>query len=397
MGVVRSGMMLGCRLVWRDGMIGRMNLCRQLSLSAASMDKDMTATFKVTEFRGVGMDIPSNEVTATKGQLLEYMRDMLRMRKMENAAGSLYMQQFIRGFCHLYDGQEAVVVGADAAMTNEDAVITSYRNHCHQLSRGSDMGSILAELTGRRTGCQKGKGGSMHMFVRRSNYFGGQGIVGAQCPVGAGLAFAQQYKNTGRVAVTSFGDGAANQGQLAEAINMAAIWNLPCVFLCENNRYGMGTSTDRASGSGKDFYQRGVFIPGLKIDGMDVLAVRQGMEHAVKHARENGPVYVEVDTYRYHGHSMSDPGTTYRDRGEIQEVRSKRDPIHLVKSRILDNEWASDVDLKQMEKETKSETDRAVEFAKTSPEPTPLSLWEDVYVDDVPIRGTTPFNGSRSS
>mmetsp|Transcript_7599 Transcript_7599/g.13770 ORF Transcript_7599/g.13770 Transcript_7599/m.13770 type:complete len:397 (-) Transcript_7599:1040-2230(-) len=350
-------------------------------------------TFEFKPLLGYMIDPPEAVTTATEAVLKSYFREMLRMRRMEIAADVLYKGQFIRGFCHLYDGQEAVQVGLEAALTHDDCLITSYRNHCQHLSRHGSIKKVLAELTGRKAGCTEGKGGSMHMYDSEKNFYGGQGIVGAQTPLGAGLAFALKYKNKPNVAITMFGDGAANQGQLAESINMASVWKLPCIFLCENNRYGMGTSTLRASGSGADFYERGSFIPGLKIDGMDVLAVREGMKFAKKYAIENGPMYVEVDTYRYHGHSMSDPGVSYRSRDEISSIRGSRDPVDRVKARIIDAGWATADELKAVEKEVKKEVDEAVKFSKEAPYPEPEDTFKDVYTTPIQVRGTTSFNG----
>eukprot|EP00183_Erythrolobus_madagascarensis_P000027 CAMPEP_0185847826 /NCGR_PEP_ID=MMETSP1354-20130828/2942_1 /TAXON_ID=708628 /ORGANISM="Erythrolobus madagascarensis, Strain CCMP3276" /LENGTH=405 /DNA_ID=CAMNT_0028548157 /DNA_START=192 /DNA_END=1409 /DNA_ORIENTATION=+ len=358
---------------------------------------DKAASFEFRTILGYRCEPPKGPTTASEAQLKAYFRLMLTMRRMEIASDVLYKAQFIRGFCHLYDGQEAVQVGLEAALNYEDCIITSYRNHCQQLARGSTVKEVLAELTGRAAGCTQGKGGSMHMYKSEHRYYGGQGIVGAQTPLGAGLAFALKYRGVPNVAVTMFGDGAANQGQLAEAINMASLWKLPCIFLCENNRYGMGTSTARASGSGDDFYQRGSFIPGIKIDGMDVLAVREGMKFAKQVALEHGPIYVEVDTYRYHGHSMSDPGVSYRSRTEISDIRGSRDPIDRVKGSIIEQGWATVEEMKALEKEVKKEVDHAVQFAKSSPEPEPKETFTHVFTEPINIRGTNSFNGYTAS
>ncbi|KAA8491732.1 Pyruvate dehydrogenase E1 component subunit alpha-1, mitochondrial [Porphyridium purpureum] len=365
-----------------------------MRLDGAAQGGDVPSSkFTFTPHQGYMMDVPAPECEANKEDLLQYFTMMLRMRRMEISADVLYKGQAIRGFCHLYDGQEAVVVGMDAALTYQDLLITSYRNHCQALSRGGTVHSVLAELTGRTTGMQKGRGGSMHMYATENGYFGGQGIVGAQTPLGAGLAFALKYYEKPNIAVTMFGDGAANQGQLAEAINMASLWKLPCIFLCENNKYGMGTSTSRASGSGADFYKRGSFIPGMKVDGMDVLAVREGMAYAKKFVLEHGPLYMEMDTYRYHGHSMSDPGITYRSRDEISDIRKSRDPIDRVKSRMIDEGWMGVEEVKALEKKIKKEVDEAVKLAKTDPEPEVKDMYTNVYVEKAPIRGTNAYNG----
>jgi pyruvate dehydrogenase E1 component alpha subunit len=237
---------------------------------------------------------------------------------------------------------------------------------------------VLSELTGRYNGCSKGKGGSMHLYNKKNNYYGGNGIVGAQVPLGAGLAFAQKYNNTGKVAITMFGDGAANQGQIYEAINMSALWKLPTIFVCENNRYGMGTSSLRGSAQ-SSFYTRGDYIPGIKIDGMDVLAVREGMKFAADIAREQGPIYVEMDTYRYKGHSISDQGLGYRSVDEINVVKTSRDPIDRVKVRLVENGWATLAELKAEEKKIRKEIDAAVKVAETSAQPPESELYADVY------------------
>lgn len=328
--------------------------------------------------------------------MFDYFRMMYRMRRMEMESDALYTRQLVRGFCHLYNGQEAVAVGTEAAVSFDDCLITSYRNHCQQLARGSSVASILSELTGRYTGCSKGKGGSMHLYMRENNYFGGNGIVGAQGPLGAGLAFAQKYNQTGKVSITMFGDGAANQGQIFEAINMAALWKLPVLFVCENNHFGMGTSTIRSSYS-KDFYKRGDYIPGIRIDGMDVLSVREGMKFAVSYARENGPIYVEMDTYRYKGHSISDQGLGYRSIDEINLVKSSRDPIDRVKARLVENGWATMQELKAEEKKIRKEVDAATETAETSQFPPDSELFADIYQDEVGyVRGTLISNGNDS-
>jgi len=362
--------------------------------SSRSMATAASATFEFKAFKGYRLDkIPENKTVATADELKAMFRQMLTMRKMEIAADILYKATQIRGFCHLYDGQEAVLIGIEAACTKEDPIITSYRQHCHVLSRGSTVLGVLAELTGRASGVQAGKGGSMHMYQSKNQYYGGQGIVGAQTPLGAGFAFALKYKNKPNVSITMFGDGAANQGQLYEAINMAQLWHLPCVFVCENNRYGMGTSAQRASGSGIDFYERGSFIPGLKIDGMDALAVREGMKFAKEFALSNGPIYVEMDTYRYHGHSMSDPGITYRSREEINDIRNSRDPIDRIKGRLLEQGWMTLEDVKIIEKEVKKIVDDASKQAVTDPAPDPKEVFTHVYTEPVPTRGTTAYNG----
>lgn len=340
------------------------------------------------------VDPPNSETISNAEEMFGYFRTMYRMRRMEMEADALYTRQLVRGFCHLYNGQEAVAVGTEAAVTFDDCLITAYRNHCQQLARGDTVSSILSELTGRYNGCSKGKGGSMHLYMRDNNYYGGNGIVGAQGPLGAGLAFAQKYNDTGKISITMFGDGAANQGQIFEAINMSALWKLPVVFVCENNHYGMGTSTKRSSFS-KEFYKRGHYIPGIQIDGMDVLAVREGIRFAAKHARENGPIYVEMDTYRYKGHSISDQGLGYRSVDEINLVKSSRDPIDRVKARLLENGWATMKELKSEEKKIRKEVDAAIKIAETSQFPPSSELFVDIYTGDPGhVRGTLISNGN---
>lgn len=352
--------------------------------------------FPLAPFPTHKVDPPRPEAESSADELLGYFHLMYRMRRMEMESDALYTRQLVRGFCHLYNGQEAVAVGMEAAVSFDDCLITAYRNHCQQLARGDSVESILSELTGRFNGCSKGKGGSMHLYRRENNYYGGNGIVGAQGPLGAGLAFAQKYNNTGKVAITMFGDGAANQGQIFEVINMSALWSLPTIFVCENNRYGMGTSTERAARS-QEFYTRGDYIPGIKIDGMDVLSVREGMKFAAQHARENGPIYVEMDTYRYKGHSISDQGLGYRSVDEINVVKASRDPIDRVKLRLIENGWATAKELKAEEKKIRKEIDAAVKVAETAPFPPGEELFTDVYVGDPGyIRGTLASNGNMS-
>ncbi|UWR01498.1 pyruvate dehydrogenase (acetyl-transferring) E1 component subunit alpha [Ruegeria conchae] len=313
-------------------------------------------------------------------ELKTYYREMLLIRRFEEKAGQLYGMGLIGGFCHLYIGQEAVVVGLEAAAKEGDKRITSYRDHGHMLACGMDPGGVMAELTGREGGLSKGKGGSMHMFSKEKHFYGGHGIVGAQVPLGAGLAFADKYKENGGVTFTYFGDGAANQGQVYETFNMAAIWDLPVVFVIENNQYAMGTSQTRST-STKDIYHRGEAfgIPGEIVNGMDVLAVKAAGEKAVAHCRAGkGPYILEVKTYRYRGHSMSDPAK-YRTREEVQKVREQSDPIEHVRELLLTGKHATEDDLKAIDKEIKEIVNQAAEFSKESPEPSLDELWTDIY------------------
>jgi pyruvate dehydrogenase E1 component alpha subunit len=322
-----------------------------------------------------------NRFKASKDQLLEFYKEMLLIRRFEERAGQLYGLGLIGGFCHLYIGQEAVAVGLQSAMTvGKDSVITGYRDHGHMLAYGIDPKVIMAELTGREAGISKGKGGSMHMFSVDHGFYGGHGIVGAQVPLGTGLAFAHKYREDGGVCLTYFGDGAANQGQVYEAFNMAKLWNLPVIYAIENNQYAMGTSVKRSS-SEPDFYKRGEShrIPGIQVDGMDVLAVRGAAEEALKWARENGPIIVELLTYRYRGHSMSDPAK-YRTREEVQGIREHRDPIEHAK-RELEKAGVKEEELKAIDKTIKDVIVEAAKFAEDAPEPDPSELYTDVLVE----------------
>jgi pyruvate dehydrogenase E1 component alpha subunit len=313
---------------------------------------------------------------------LRFYRMMLLIRRFEEKAGQLYGMGLIGGFCHLYIGQEAVVTGLqDAISPGRDSVITGYRDHGHMLACGIDPKAVMAELTGRHAGISKGKGGSMHMFSVEHGFYGGHGIVGAQVPLGAGLAFAHKYKADGGVCLAYFGDGAANQGQVYEAFNMAELWKLPVVFVIENNQYAMGTSVNRAS-SEDQLYRRGESfrIEGMQVDGMDVLAVRGAAEVAVDWARTHGPVLLEMKTYRYRGHSMSDPAK-YRTRDEVSAVREQQDPIDRAAREIVELGFATDADLKAIEKAVRAEVTEAADFAEQAPEPPLEELWTDVTVE----------------
>lgn len=316
-----------------------------------------------------------------KDELLQFYRDMLLIRRFEEKAGQLYGMGQIAGFCHLYIGQEAVVVGCRAGMIEGDQMITGYRDHGHMLACGMTSRGVMAELTGRSGGYSRGKGGSMHMFSTEKHFYGGHGIVGAQVPIGAGLALANKYTGNGNVSLAFFGDGASNQGQVYEAFNMAKLWDLPVVFVIENNQYAMGTAVHRSSAE-TELYKRGSSfeIEGIEVDGMNVLEVRDAAKKAIKHARDGkGPMILEMKTYRYRGHSMSDPAK-YRSRDEVTKTRSERDPIDMAKARLLDEKWVTEDDLKAIDKEIKAIVADSAEFAQTSPEPDPSELWTDVLL-----------------
>lgn len=332
---------------------------------------------------------PKSETILTKEDAIFYFQKMQTIRRMETTASNLYKEKKIRGFCHLYSGQEACAIGTYAAMDPEDAVITAYRCHGWTYIMGAPVVDVISELTGRISGNVYGKGGSMHMYAR--NFFGGNGIVGAQIPIGAGIAFAMKYRNQKNICLTLYGDGAANQGQLFESANMAKLWNLPVVFICENNGFGMGTSVERASAS-TDYYTRGDYVPGIWVDAMDVLTVREAIRFAKEWCNaDNGPLMVEFATYRYYGHSMSDPGTSYRTRDEIQEVRKTRDPITGFRDRILTAGLVTEEELKGIEKEVRQEVDEATKMALSEGVLPPEALYSDLYANTPPqmVRGTT--------
>ena len=322
----------------------------------------------------------SNIPEFAKEEELSAYRDMLLIRRFEEKAGQMYGMGLIGGFCHLYIGQEAVVTGINMAARRDDATITGYRDHGHMLALGMDPKGVMAELTGRQGGLSKGKGGSMHMFSVEHRFYGGNGIVGAQVSLGTGLAFAAKYRGEDTVSLTYFGDGAANQGQVYESFNMAKLWNLPVVYIIENNRYAMGTSVERASAT-KDLHKRGASfdIPGEPVDGMDVRLVRAAAERAIEHARSGkGPYILEMLTYRYRGHSMSDPAK-YRTREEVSTMRAEHDPIEQVKSRILERGFGTEDSLKEVETEIRAIVTEAADFATSDPEPDASELWTDVY------------------
>ncbi len=318
---------------------------------------------------------------ASAEELLKYYREMLLIRRFEEKAGQLYGMGLIGGFCHLYIGQEAVVVGVQAALKEGDDVITSYRDHGHMLACGMDAKGVMAELTGRRGGYSKGKGGSMHMFSREKNFYGGHGIVGAQVPIGTGLAFAHKYRKDDGLSAVYCGDGAINQGQVYESFNMAALWKLPVLYVIENNKYAMGTSQERAAAG--ELFQRGSAygIPGVQVNGMDVQEVRAAADQWVEYIRAgNGPVILEMKTYRYRGHSMSDPAK-YRTKEEVEKMRSESDPIDKLKKVMLDGAFVTEDQLKEIDREVKAIVTESAEFAQQSPEPDPSELWTDVLVE----------------
>ncbi|MBZ0162675.1 MAG: pyruvate dehydrogenase (acetyl-transferring) E1 component subunit alpha [Notoacmeibacter sp.] len=317
----------------------------------------------------------------TKDEELVAYREMLRIRRFEEKAGQLYGMGFIGGFCHLYIGQEAVVIGMQSARIPGDQVITGYRDHGHMLACGMSPRGVMAELTGRRGGLSKGKGGSMHMFSKEMDFYGGHGIVGAQVSLGTGLAFANRYRGNDNVSMVYFGDGASNQGQVYESFNMASLWKLPVIYVIENNRYAMGTSVARSSAE-TQFSHRGLSfnIPGMQVDGMDVRAVKAAADEATAWCRGgNGPIILEMMTYRYRGHSMSDPAK-YRSKDEVQKMRTEHDPIEQVKARLIEKKWASEDELKKIDKDVRDIVADAADFAQTDPEPDVSELYTDILL-----------------
>ncbi|WP_131117496.1 pyruvate dehydrogenase (acetyl-transferring) E1 component subunit alpha [Lichenihabitans psoromatis] len=323
----------------------------------------------------------SNLAVFTKDEELAAYDKMLMIRRFEEKAGQLYGMGMIGGFCHLYIGQEAIVVGMKMASKENDKVITGYRDHGHMLACDMDPKGVMAELTGRRGGYSRGKGGSMHMFSKEKHFYGGHGIVGAQVSLGTGLAFANAYRGDGSVTMAYFGDGAANQGQVYESFNMAELWKLPIVYVIENNRYAMGTSVARSSAQ-TDFSRRGVSfnIPGDKVDGMDVRAVKAAGERALEWCRSgNGPMILEMETYRYRGHSMSDPAK-YRSREEVQKMRDEQDPIEQVRQRLIDQHGVKEDELKEIDAKVRAIVNEASDFAQHDPEPDASELWTDILL-----------------
>jgi len=351
-------------------------------------------TIEVPEYKLHRLDEgPGTVVETTAEEMVELYKQMQLVRRMEVAADALYKQRHIRGFLHLYNGQEAVVVGMEAGITREDHVITAYRDHGFQVVRGDTPERVFAELLGKDAGCSRGKGGSMHMYLAEQNFWGGNGIVGAQVPIGAGLALALKYQGKPNVALSFYGDGAANQGQIFEAYNMSKLWDLPAIFVCENNHYGMGTASQRGSAS-NTFYTRGDYVPGLWVDGMDVYASKNAFAWAKQFSIENGPLVMEMETYRYVGHSMSDPGISYRSKEEVKSVREKRDPILKQKARILEHGAATEEEISKIDKAIKKQVDAATKFALDAPFPEIAELYTDVYTtNSMPARGRSFVEG----
>lgn len=322
----------------------------------------------------------TGSVPVTKETYLQWYETMLLMRRFEEKSGQLYGQQKIRGFCHLYIGQEAVIAGTISAIRQEDPIITAYRDHAHALGKGITPRAVMAELFGKSTGCSKGKGGSMHLFSKEQFFFGGHGIVGGQIPLGAGIAFAEQYKGTDNVCICYLGDGAVRQGALNETFNMAMLWNLPVIFVCENNGYAMGTSVQRTTNV-TDIYKIGLAydMPSEPVDGMSCESVHEAIDRAVQRARKGeGPTFLEMRTYRYKGHSMSDPAK-YRTKEEVEEYKAK-DPIEIVKKEITDKKYADDAWFEEVGSKVKETVEDSVKFAEESPFPEPEELYKDVYV-----------------
>lgn len=326
-------------------------------------------------------EISAGNAPVTKELLLKLYREMLSIRRFEEKAGQLYGMGLIGGFCHLYIGQEAVVVGMQSCITPNDAVITSYRDHGHMIACGMNPNGIMAELTGRIDGFSKGKGGSMHMFSTDKHFYGGHGIVGAQVPLGTGIAFAHKYRSNGALSLVYFGDGSVNQGQVYESFNMASLWKLPVIYIIENNGYAMGTSIVRSHAT-TELYKRGegFGIVGKQVNGMDVTAVREAGLEAVAHVRAGkGPFILEMKTYRYRGHSMSDPAK-YRSKEEVEDYKENHDPIETLKKRLIAEKFASEDSLKEIDKEIKAMVAESADFAQKSPEPAESELWTDVLV-----------------
>lgn len=336
---------------------------------------------KTNSLKAVPASSSNSSQLPSVAEMKRLYRDMLLIRRFEEKAGQLYGMGLIGGFCHLYIGQEAVVTGVQSVQKPQDTVITAYRNHGHMLVSGIGAGEIMAELTGREGGCSRGKGGSMHMFSVENNFYGGHGIVGAQISIGTGLGFAHKYKEDGGVAIAYMGDGAADQGQVAESYNMASLWKLPVLFIVENNQYSMGTSTKRHAAG--EFYRRGegFDIKGEKVNGMDIFAVREAASRALEDIRAGkGPYILEMVTYRYRGHSMSDP-QKYRAKEEVERFKTERDPIEGIKKVMSDEYGISEDDLKAIDKEVKDIVTESAQFSQDSPLPDESELWTDVVIE----------------
>jgi len=381
---------------------------RSFSASAAAASGDVTFDLG-TPFKTHLCDGPeTTSATSNKEELMGYLEDMEVIRRMEIACDKEYKVRNIRGFCHLYDGQEAVAVGVEAGVTREDDWTTTYRCHAISYVRGDSVAAIMAEQFGLDNGVVKGKGGSMHLYNKSTNFWGGAGIVGAQVPVATGMAFANKYTaNHGNdrmnISMGFYGDGAANQGQVWEAANMAKLWNLPALFVVENNNYGMGTSVERHSSQPEYYKMGGLVIPGLQVNGQDVLAVREAFKWAREYAATgNGPLFVEVKTYRYHGHSMSDPGLTYRDREEVADMRATQDCIKRVQQYLTESGLATDEEIKEVEKKARKHVNAEVKEAKTGKELPLHEMYTDIFHEEVPhfIRGaqieTSAYDGRSS-
>ncbi|SLN54556.1 pyruvate dehydrogenase (acetyl-transferring) E1 component subunit alpha [Oceanibacterium hippocampi] len=354
--------------------------------STSTASKATRSASKATSSAGkaTGTRRAAKKPAVDRDEMLHHYREMLMIRRFEERAGQMYGMGLIGGFCHLYIGQEAVVVGMQSALKEGDAVITSYRDHGHMLACGMDPKGVMAELTGRVGGYSRGKGGSMHMFSKEKHFYGGHGIVGACVPLGAGLAFSQKYQDTDNVTLIYFGDGATNQGQVYETLNMAELWSLPAIFVIENNEYAMGTAVKRASAQ-TELYRRGESfgVPGRQVDGMDVLAVRDAAREAVAHCRAgNGPLLLEMKTYRYRGHSMSDPAK-YRSKEEVTKRRSESDPIDRARAALIDTLKVGEDELKEIDREVKRIITEAADFAQNSPEPDPEELYTDILAPAV--------------
>jgi len=355
------------------------------AVSSASRAYSTEYSFETRPCDAHKMDPPPTTITTTREECLTLLTEMMTIRRMETAAGELYRSKKIRGFCHLYSGQEAICVGMVSALDRKrDGITTAYRVHGWAHSLGASVETVVGELLGNACGVSNGKGGSMHMYGE--NFYGGNGIVGAQVPVGAGVALAYKYNGQEGVAVSLYGDGASNQGQVFEAYNIAKLWDLPAIFVCENNKYGMGTSAEGSS-SNTDYYTRGDYVPGLKIDAMDVLAVKNATAYARQFALENGPIVLEMETYRYHGHSMSDPDTTYRQKDEIKLMRNSC-PILQLKAQMVTAGFADEAELKALEKGIRKEVTASIAKAEASGQPGQDQLIANIYSEpSVDVRG----------